>query len=153
MTTGVEPEARGLRTARAADLAPLGLGVAALALGTAFGWDARLVDAVVSPPAIVRAVLVALAVVAGGGLLVGGLRRIGASSRAGGSPTVVSAAPDLPRMVRGIRLVFLGIAAFAAAAGWLMGHPLPLVVALIVAGVDVLETSFLLFVVRRPRGE
>ena len=34
-----------------------------------------------------------------------------------------------------------------AAAGWLLGHPLPLVVALVIAGVDILETSFLLLVV------
>lgn len=149
MTTGVGRVARGVR---AAELAPLALGVAALVIGTAFGWDSRLVDAVVSPPAIVRAVLVAIAVVAGAALLVGGLRRIGASSRAGFAPPSASATPDLPTMVRGIRLVFLGIAAFAAAAGWLLGHPLPLVVALIIAGVDVLETSFLLLVVRRPRG-
>jgi hypothetical protein len=50
-------------------------------------------------------------------------------------------------MIRGVRLVFLAVAAFAAASGWLLGHPLPLVVALVIAGVDVLETSFLLIVV------
>jgi hypothetical protein len=50
-------------------------------------------------------------------------------------------------MIRAVRLVFLAVAAFAAAAGWLIGHPLPLVVALVIAGVDVLETSFLLVVV------
>jgi hypothetical protein len=55
-------------------------------------------------------------------------------------------------MIRGVRLVFLAVAAFAAASGWLIGHPLPLIVALIIAGVDVLETSFLLIVVGlRPR--
>ena len=32
-----------------------------------------------------------------------------------------------------------GVAAFAAAAGWIAGHPLPLVVALIIAGVQVLQ--------------
>ena len=50
-------------------------------------------------------------------------------------------------MIRGVRLVFLAVAAFAAASGWAVGHPLPLVVALVIAGVDVLETSFLLIVV------
>ena len=50
-------------------------------------------------------------------------------------------------MVRGIRLSFLAVAAFAAAAGWVLAHPLPIVVALIIAGVDVIETSFLLLVV------
>jgi hypothetical protein len=50
-------------------------------------------------------------------------------------------------MIRGVRFVFLAVAALAAASGWLLGHPLPLVVALVIAGVDVLETSFLLIVV------
>ena len=35
----------------------------------------------------------------------------------------------------------------SAAAGWLIGHPLPFIVALVIAGVDVLETTFLLIVV------
>jgi hypothetical protein len=131
--------------ARPADLLPLALGVLAFVVGTAFGWDARLVDAVVTPPAIVRAALVAVAVVAGVALLAGGLRRIGA--RAGS----VAATADLPAMIRGVRLVFLGVAAWAAAVGWIAGHPLPLVIALIIAGVDVIETSFLLLVVRSRR--
>ena len=38
-------------------------------------------------------------------------------------------------------------AALSAAAGWLLGHPLPFVVALVIAGVDILETTFLLFVI------
>jgi hypothetical protein len=61
-------------------------------------------------------------------------------------------APELRSMIRGIRLSFLAVAAFAAAAGWIVGSPLPLVVALIIAGVDVVETSFLLLVVG-PRHE
>jgi len=43
------------------------------------------------------------------------------------------------------------VAAFAAASGWLIGHPLPLIVALVIAGVDVLETTFLLIVVSLHR--
>ena len=54
-----------------------------------------------------------------------------------------------PGLIRGVRLVFLAVAAFAAAAGWALGHPLPLVVALVIAGIDVIETSFLLLVVGR----
>jgi hypothetical protein len=49
-------------------------------------------------------------------------------------------------MVRGIRFVFLAAAAFSAGIGWLVGHPLPIVIALVIAGVDVAETSFLLLV-------
>jgi hypothetical protein len=136
--------------ARAADFVPLLLGLVALAAGTAFGWDASFVEAVVTPPPVVRAALVGVAVVVGAALLAGGLRRIGAvpgSAAAAGLGT--PDAPNLPTMVRGIRLVFLAIAAFAAAAGWMTGHPLPIVIALVIAGVDVLETTFLLLVVRR----
>jgi hypothetical protein len=127
-----------------ADLVPLGLGLLALVVGTAFGWDRRLVDAVVTPPAAVRAALVAVAVVAAIWLLTAGLRRIGARDDA-----AAPAQTNLPGMIRGVRLVFLGVAAFAAAVGWVVGHPLPLVIAFIIGGVDVVETSFLLLVVRR----
>ena len=142
MTT--EPAEHALRPV---DLAPLALGTLAFVVGTAFGWDARLVDAVVTPPALVRAALVALAVVGGIALLGGGLRRIGerdAGPAMGGR--------ELSGMIRGVRLVFLGVAAWAAAVGWIVGHPLPLVIALIIAGIDVIETSFLLLVVRSRRG-
>lgn len=129
------------------ELLPLGIGIAALVVGTAFGWDARLVDAVVTPPALVRALLVAIAVVGGAILLAAGLRRIGEKTGGG----AIDGSADLPAMIRGVRLVFLGVAAWAAAVGWVAGHPLPIVIALIIAGVDVLETSFLLLVVRARR--
>ncbi len=129
---------------RPADLIPLALGLAALALGTAFGWDSRVIDAVVRPPAIVRAILIGGAATAGIWLLAAALQRLAAS------PDV--AAGNLRSMVRGIRLVFLAIAAFAAAAGWVVAHPLPIVVAFVIAGVDVIETSFLLLVVSRRQG-
>jgi hypothetical protein len=54
---------------------------------------------------------------------------------------------DLAALIRGVRFIFLAAAAFAAGAGWLLGHPLPFVIALVIAGVDVLETSLLLLVV------
>ena len=127
------------------DLAPLVVGIAALVVGTAFGWDSRLLQAIVTPPALVRAVLTAAAVVAGVALLARSVARIG-EGRA--DP---AGQPNLPLMVRGVRLAFLAVAAFAAAAGWLLGHPLPIVIALVIAGVDVIETSFLLLVVRMRR--
>src|SRR5829696_5044742 len=128
-----------------AKLMPLILGIAALVVGTAFGWDTRLVDAVVTPPVGIRAALVGGAAVVGAALFVAALRRIG------GQTLERSGAPDLPTMVRGIRLLFLAVAALAAAAGWAVGHPLPIVIALVIAGVDVIETSFLLLVVGRQR--
>lgn len=118
---------------------PLAAGAIVLVGGTALGWDAGLLERLVTPPAIVRAALVAASVVLGLVLLREALVRVEGS--------VVDGRHDLPTMVRGIRFVFLAIAAFAAAGGWLLAHPLPIVVALIVAGVDVLETSFLLIVV------
>ena len=54
---------------------------------------------------------------------------------------------DVPGLVRAVRLAFLAIAAFAAAAGWALASPLPLIVAAVIAGIDVVETSFLLLVV------
>jgi len=54
---------------------------------------------------------------------------------------------DDPReLVRAVRVAFLAVGAFAAAAGWLLGSPVPIVAALVIAGVDVVETSFLLLV-------
>jgi hypothetical protein len=56
---------------------------------------------------------------------------------------------DVPGLIRAVRLAFLAVAALAAAAGWAIGHPLPLIIAAVIAGIDVLETSFLLLVVGR----
>jgi hypothetical protein len=127
---------------RAAALAwPLVAGAVVIAAGTALGWNAGLLDRLASPPEIVRAGLVAVSSVLALALLREALLRLERSSR---TPTGLQ---DVPALVRGIRFVFLAVAAASAAAGWLLAHPLPLVVALIVAGVDVLETSFLLVVV------
>ncbi len=123
-------------------------GVLALVGGTLLGWNGDLLTALVSPPAIVRAALVGLSVVAGLWCLRRAIVRI-ESSRA--TPSGDLTTRDLASLVRGVRFVFLAVAAFAAAAGWLMGHPLPLIVALVIAGVDILETTFLLIVVSLRR--
>jgi len=52
-------------------------------------------------------------------------------------------------MIRGVRFAFLAVAALAAAAGWFVGQPVLLIVALVIAGVDVVETTFLLIVARK----
>ena len=130
-------------------LLPLGAGCLALIVGTAFGWDPRLVDAVVSPPAVVRAALVAASFLTGMWLLRRAVARIAAADRAVVPETAGSR--DLAGMVRAVRLVFLAVAAFAAAGGWVLGSALPLVAALIIAGIDVVETSFLLLVVSLRR--
>jgi hypothetical protein len=127
-------------------------GAAAIAAGTALGWDATALASVVTPPPVIRAALV------GGSFAIGVMLLIGALGGLAAAPVD----PHLPQssaererdiigMIRGVRLVFLAVAAFAAASGWAVGHPLPLVVALVIAGVDVLETSFLLIVVTLRR--
>ncbi|HEU4672730.1 MAG TPA: hypothetical protein VFS32_07520 [Candidatus Limnocylindrales bacterium] len=139
-STGAEgSRALGSRAARLAW--PLVAGAVVIAAGTALGWNGGLLERLASPPAIVRAALVAVSVVLALALLREALLRLEGSGRPGAQ------AQDVPALVRGIRFVFLAVAAASAAAGWLIAHPLPLVVALIVAGVDVLETSFLLIVV------
>ena len=113
-------------------------GLAAIVVGTALGIAGPLLDAVVHPPAIVRAALIGGAVALGVVLLTRGLVSMAAGEG------------DIRRLIRGVRLAFLAVAAFAAAAGWALGSPLPLIVALVVAGIDVVETSFMLLVVGGP---
>lgn len=116
-------------------LVAIGVGGLAVVAATLAGTDGTTLQAIVHPPALVRAALVggsaALAVV----LLSRGLARLAAGTT------------DVPGLIRGVRLVFLAVAALAAGAGWAFGDALPLIVALVIAGVDVLETSFLLLVV------
>lgn len=125
-------------------------GVAGVVLAMLLGLAPDLLAFVAGPPPIVRAGLAGLAIVVGGRLLVGAVRRIDGSVRRGpGGEAGRISASDLGTMVRGVRLVFLAVASFTAAVGWLLGEPLPLVIALVIAGVDVIETSFLLLVATR----
>ena len=136
-------------------LVPLAAGLLALIVGTAFGWDPRLLEALVSPPALVRAALVAGSTLLGIWLLAQAVTRMSAAMPAppasAGSPAASPAERDLGALIRGVRLAFLAVAAFAAAAGWILASPLPLVLALVIAGIDVVETSFLLLVVSARR--
>jgi hypothetical protein len=116
----------------------LGLGALAVIGATVVGWNEGLLDALVTPPALIRAGLV------GGGVALGVVlltRSVGRLAEAGER--------DVPGLIRAVRLAFLAVAAFAAAAGWAIGHPLPLVIAAVIAGIDVIETSFLLLIVGR----
>ncbi len=120
---------------RVAAVVALGLGALAVVGATFVGQDPARLAAVVQPPAIVRAALVGLSVVLAVACLGRGLGRLAAGTS------------DVPGLVRGVRYLFLAVAAGAAAAGWMLGEALPLVVALVIAGVDVVETSLLLLVV------
>jgi hypothetical protein len=128
-------------------------GFAAIAIAMVSGVVPWLFVQIAAPPPIVRAALAGAAIVIGGRLLLSATHRIDASMRRDTGLTNRISDADLGAMVRGVRLVFLGAASFTAAAGWLLGEPLPLVIALVIAGVDVVETSFLLLVAtsRRPR--
>jgi hypothetical protein len=121
-------------------------GIAAIVLAMVVGLAPDLLALIAAPPPVIRAVLAGGAMVVGGRLLVAAVRRIDASIRREGEPGGRISNADLGVLVRGVRLVFLAAASFTAAAGWILGEPLPLVVALVIAGVDVVETSFLLLV-------
>lgn len=119
-------------------------GVAALAAGTIAGWNAQLVSAIAGPPALARAALVAVMVLAALRLLAEAIARLEAGRR---TPQGAAEGRDLAILIRGVRFVFLAVAAISAAAGWLLGSPVPIVAAMLIAGVDVVETGFLLLVV------
>lgn len=123
---------------RATALALLAGGLAVVA-ATVAGGDGAFLGAVVRPPAAIRAALVGGSVVLAVVLLARGLARL-----AGGTD-------DVAGMVRGVRQAFLAVAAASAGVGWALGDPLPLVAALVIAGIDVIETSLLLLVVLRHR--
>ena len=114
------------------------LGILAVAAATVVGWNGGVLDALVEPPPLVRAALVGVAVALGAWLLAQSTRRM-----------AIAGTSDVRGLIRAVRLAFLAVAALAAGAGWLLAHPLPLVVAAVIAGIDVIETSFLLLVVGR----
>lgn len=119
-------------------------GALALVGGTLLGWNGEILDAIATPPALVRAALVGASVVVALVCIVRAVRRIEASRHL--APGDLGTR-DLAGLIRGVRYVFLAVAALSAASGWLLGHALPFVVALVIAGVDILETTFLLLVV------
>ncbi len=98
-------------------------GVTALVAGTLLGTWAELLDAIAQPPALIRAALVGGSVVLGLWLLAEAVRRLRAGRRVEADEMTGG---DLAALVRGVRYIFLAVAAFSAAAGWLVGHPLPL---------------------------
>jgi len=119
-------------------------GGAALMGGTLLGWNGTLLETIATPPALVRAALVGASVVLAGWLIIRAIRRM---EEARGVPSAALTGRDLAGLIRGVRYVFLAVAALSAGLGWLLGHPLPFIVALVIAGVDILETTFLLIVV------
>ena len=136
--TGSPPRDRRLDRPRVGAAVAIMLGTLAVAAATVVGWNEGWLDAVVAPPPIVRAALVGGSVVLGGWLLALSVGRMAAAGTT-----------DVRGLIRAVRLAFLAVAALAAGAGWLLAHPLPLIVAAVIAGIDVIETSLLLLVVGR----
>ena len=143
-------------------LAGLVIGVAAIVAGTIVGANPALADAVLNGPPLLRAALTGIAFVVGLWLLSVSLTRLAGSEDDRGDGGALADAGALPGrhaprtfvdMIRGIRYAFLAVAAFAAASAFLLGSLLPLVVALVIAGVDVAETGLLLLVAQMHRDE
>jgi hypothetical protein len=133
-----DPASRRVDRPRLAAAVAIVLGILTVAAATLAGSGGAWLDSILAPPPLIRAALVGLTAVLGGWLLLEAIRRM---STAGTS--------NVRGLIRAVRLVFLGVAAFAASAGWIVGNPLPLLVAAVIAGIDVIETSFLLLVVGR----
>ena len=131
-------------------LAWLLAGGLALVGGTLLGWNGELLAVIAKPPPMVRAALVGVSVVAALWCVLQAVQRLDAGRHL---PADAMTGRDLATLVRGVSYVFLAVAALSAAAGWLIGHPLPFIVALVIAGVDILETTFLLLVVSMRRDD
>jgi hypothetical protein len=116
------------------------LGVGAVVLASILGRT-DVPGAVLEPPLIGRLLLGGAAALVGVVLVLRAVDRFG---RASGDPRA---------LIRAVRLIFLAIAAFAASAGWFLGSALPIVVALVIAGIDVIETTVLLLVTQVKGGD
>jgi hypothetical protein len=120
---------------RTTALLTLALGAVAIGLATVAGRS-DLLAAILEPPLPARVLLGAAATVFGVWLLLRSVARVGDGRGA-------------RSLIRAVRLAFLAVAAFAAAAGWFLGSPVPIAIALVIAGIDVVETTFLLLVTGR----
>ncbi len=119
-------------------LVAMGLGAAAIVTAMVAGRS-DLLDVLLQPPAPVSWLLGTAAALVGIVLLLRSADQVGTAA-------------DPAALIRAIRIVFLSVAAFGVAAGWFIGSPVPIVAGLVIAGVDVLETTFLL-IVTRSRGQ
>jgi hypothetical protein len=118
----------------------LASGLVAVVLGTAIGWNETLGALILTPALPVRLVLGGLALVLGLWLVLSAADRLGTAAQ--------------PReLIRAVRLVFLAVGAFAAAAGWFLPSVVPIIAGLVIGGIDVLETSLLLLVTSARAGD
>lgn len=122
----------GIHSVHAGAVVALALGALAILIAVVAGRT-DLLDEVLAPPRPVGWMLGLAAGLTGIWLLLRGADRVGSAAQPA-------------ELIRAIRIAFLAVAAFAASAGWFLGSPVPIVAGLIIAGVDVLETTFLLLV-------
>ena len=109
------------------------LGVLAIVVATLAGWNPAVAGLILEPPLPGRILLGSFASVVGVLTLFTAADRLGTSRE--------------PRdLIRSVRLLFLAVAAGSAAAGWFLGSAVPVVAGLVIAGIDVIETSLLLVV-------
>ena len=135
-TDGSSSDVRSMRR----QLVLLVMGFAALVLGSVLG-GADILGRILEPPFPLGLLLGAAAV------LMGAVAVLRAASRVGG------AREDARELIRAVRLVFVAVGCYAAAAGWVVGSALPIVVGLIIVGIDVIETTFLLLVTAARTGD
>ncbi len=131
---------------RSTVVAPLAAGVALLVVGGFIGLNPSVLDVVLNGPILVRLALAAAAGLVGVWYLLSALTRLAGNGGERTDDEPAAGRRPFAEMVRGVRYVFLAIAASAVASAFIVGHPLPLIIGLIVAAVDVIETSFLLIV-------
>ena len=113
----------------------LGIGAVVLA-SMAGGTDA--LGRILEPPFPVGLLLAVAAVLLGIVVVLRAASRIGAAHE------------DARELIRAVRLIFLAVGCFAAAAGWVIGSAVPIVAGLMIVGIDVIETTFLLLVTAAP---
>lgn len=129
------------RDATRRQLVLLVLGIGAVVLATVAG-GAGAAGKVLEPPFPVGLLLGTAAAILGVVALLRGLARIR------------PARDDARELIRAVRLLFVAVGCFAAAGGWFFGSPLPIIAGLIIIGIDVIETTFLLLLTAaRPAGE
>jgi len=131
--------------------APLLAGIVLVGLGSIVAANSQLAESVVRGHALVRAVFTGVVAMAGLSLLALAVSRMSIDAEA--ADEQARGTRSFADMIRGIRLAFLAVASFAAASAFVLGSVLPLVIALVIAGVDVAETALLLLVARMQRDD
>ena len=109
------------------------LGVGAVVLASVAGGTGVL-GRILEPPFPLGLLLAAAAAILGFVVL------LRAAGHAG------AAREDARELIRAVRLIFVAVGCLAAAVGWIIGSGVPIIAGLIIVGIDVIETTFLLLV-------